>query len=430
METVQISDLRWHSATKIFFRFISAFFLLYIFPFPLNFLPFADSLNNFYNQFWDKLVLWVGKDILQIPYNFPLTFNGSGDRTYDYIQFLTIFAAAMIFCLSWTLLDWRRRHYRTLFYWLTVTIRYYLAFVMFGYGFAKIFKTQFPFLRLEKLLTAYGDSSPMGLAWNFMGYSWGYNIFTGGAEVLGGLLLLFRRTTVLGALILVGVMSNVAMMNYCYDIPVKLYSSVLLLMAVFLLAKDAKRIAGFFIFNQPAPPADLAPPYNDKKIDRARLALKILFCAYVIFTTISQVVEIRQTARGDNRPQPLLYGIYDVHTFIQNGDTLPPLVTDSTRWRKLLVDLGGRVSIKYMNDKLERIGFRPDSVAQTITLFALADTTQKFSLHYAQSGKEELHFQGRWREDSVHIQMKKFDLNKFLLINRGYNWINEFPFNR
>jgi hypothetical protein len=40
----------------------------------------------------------------------------------------------------------------------------------------------------DRLLKPYGESSPMGLLWTFMGYSTGYNLFTGGAEALGGLL--------------------------------------------------------------------------------------------------------------------------------------------------------------------------------------------------------------------------------------------------
>ena len=32
---------------------------------------------------------------------------------------------------------------------------------------------------------------------------------------------LFRRTTTLGALVSIAVLGNVAMLNYCYDVPVK-----------------------------------------------------------------------------------------------------------------------------------------------------------------------------------------------------------------
>ena len=66
----------------------------------------------------------------------------------------------------------------------------------------------------------------MGALWWFMGASIPYIIFAGAAEVLGGLLLVLRRTAALGALVAFAVMVNVMMLNYCYDAPVKLYSTI------------------------------------------------------------------------------------------------------------------------------------------------------------------------------------------------------------
>ncbi|HVS63755.1 MAG TPA: hypothetical protein VMT85_09690 [Thermoanaerobaculia bacterium] len=85
---------------------------------------------------------------------------------------------------------------------------------------------------LERLSQTIGESSPMGLLWNMMGYSRLYNLFSGGVDVLGGVLLLFRRTATLGALVAIGAMANVVLLNFAYDVPVKLYSMHLLLMGV------------------------------------------------------------------------------------------------------------------------------------------------------------------------------------------------------
>jgi hypothetical protein len=99
----------------------------------------------------------------------------------------------------------------------------------------------------------------MKLLWTFMGASIPYVIFTGAAEMLGGLLLAARRTTLLGALVCIGVLSNVVMLNFSYDVPVKLYSSHLLLMAVFLAAPDLRRLASLFVWNRRVPPAEQRP---------------------------------------------------------------------------------------------------------------------------------------------------------------------------
>jgi len=86
------------------------------------------------------------------------------------------------------------------------------------------------------MLEAIGDQSPMGLLWNFMGASAPYTIFGGLGELIGGLLLTNRRTALLGALISAAVMSQVVMLNFSYDVPVKIYSSELLLTARVLIA--------------------------------------------------------------------------------------------------------------------------------------------------------------------------------------------------
>ena len=73
-----------------------------------------------------------------------------------------------------------------------------LSVTLFGYGFAKVFPQQFGPPGPFKLIEPYGEFSPMGVLWSFMGASIPYVIFSGACEVAGGALVLFRRTTLLG----------------------------------------------------------------------------------------------------------------------------------------------------------------------------------------------------------------------------------------
>jgi hypothetical protein len=41
-----------------------------------------------------------------------------------------------------------------------------------------------------------------------------------------------------------------------------------------------------------------------------------------------------------------------------------------------------------------------------------------------------LSFKGLWKNDSIQIKLNKFDTSKILLTNRGFHWINEYPYNR
>ena len=130
----------------------------------------------------------------------------------------------------------------------------------------------------SQLATPLGDFLPMRLSWMFMGYSATYQIFAGFMEVLAGSLLLYRKTITMGALLAVGVFSNVMMMNLSYDIPVKIFSMNIVLFCLYLLANEYSRIVCFFVLNKPAPVCSLYHFKHTKKWMRiARVILKIAF---------------------------------------------------------------------------------------------------------------------------------------------------------
>jgi len=425
-----VNYFKWSLGQKVAIRFFFLFFVLYIFFNPNGVFPGIDVLFGIYIEPFHKLIPWIGKHILHLSYDITVFTNGSGDTTYDYVVIFFIFMLSLVGCLIWSVLDRRRASYNQLYYWLTVMIRYYAAFTMLTYGFVKVFKLQFPSPSLNRLLQPYGDSSPMGLAWTFMGYSKGYNYFTGFAEVLGGLLLLFRRTTTAGAIVTVLVMGNVMAMNYSFDIPVKLLSTTVVIMCLFLLGKDMMRLINFFILNKPTEAGKTAAPHIRKKWLRiSLLSFKVLLVGYtlvmVVYGSYSALSQY-----GDAAPKPPLYGIYDVKTFIRNRDTIPPLKTDATRWNKLVINYKGNATLKMITDSTEYLAFEPDTVAKKITLYKYADTTHKASFAYTYPEKDLLEMKGHWNGDTLTIRMQQFDLNKYRLVSRGYNWINEYPYNR
>lgn len=71
-----------------------------------------------------------------------------------------------------------------------------------------------------------------------MGYLYGYNIFIGLVEVLGGIFMFLRKIIILGSIIIVGVMSNVFMMNLIYDILVKIVFVYIVFFLLILILVD------------------------------------------------------------------------------------------------------------------------------------------------------------------------------------------------
>ena len=190
---------------------------------------------------------WVTGHLFGADVQYPTI---AGYRAY----LITALALAAVITLVWSVIDRRRRDYRRAHGWFRVYLRYLLAAVMLGYGMAKVIPVQFPQPSLVQLITPVGELTRMRLLWLSMGAAPAYEVFTGLCEVTGALLLLSRRTSLLGALILAGSLTNVLALNLAYGIGVQLNVTVYLLMALILIAPDAHRLIGT-LFQPPAPAA-------------------------------------------------------------------------------------------------------------------------------------------------------------------------------
>jgi hypothetical protein len=115
---------------------------------------------------------------------------------------------------------------------LYVFLRYSAAFGFLLYGFAKLWGAQFTILDSE-LDKPMGHVSGFWLTWYYFGYS---RIFGGTialAQIGGAVLLMFRKTTLLGACALLPVISNIVLIDLCYRIdPGATFVALYLLAAV------------------------------------------------------------------------------------------------------------------------------------------------------------------------------------------------------
>ncbi len=420
----------WPFALKFALRFFFVFFILFVFFVPNGAVPLLNVFYDSYIQPMHGLVVWLGAHVLHLPQPITTFTNGSGDTTYDYIVLLVCAVSGLVGAAVWSAIRRGPCNYTKLYYWLIVVVRFYVAFTMISYGGVKVIKLQFPYPNLYRLLQPYGNSSPMGLAWTFMGFSEGYNYFTGLAELSCGILLLFRRTTTLGALIGFVVSANIMAINYCFDVPVKIVSTMLTVMCLFILSKDAGRFFNLLVLNRPAQPANLAPMRFRKKWKNITMAtLKYLVIAYVIASTVNNLY-YGYNNYGDHAPKPPLYGIYEVKSFVRGKDTIAPLITDTTRWRRLVINYKGGARAYLMNDSVRNLNFEVDTAKKLATVYSATDTLHKYTMQYARIPKDTLLLKGFYKGDTLKIKLHRFDENKFRLTSRGFHWVNEYPYNR
>src|ERR1700691_86671 len=424
---------RWSLSRRILFRLAFMYLNFYCWPYAGKSNLF-DAIPNFgmgsmndddalgltklAEAPWRALCPWVAVHVFHL-HGAVTQYHptGSGDTTLDYVLVFCFAAIAAFAAMVWSLLDRRRPNYRALYAWLRLLVRFTLAFTMLSYGFAKVYPLQFPPPFLARLTETYGESSPMGILWTFMGASTAYTRFCGLAEVSAGLLLLFRRTTTVDALVAAGAMLNVAALNFCYDVPVKLYSLHLILMSLFLLIPDAAALMRFFLLHQPSRLEGVwLPKFQRHWLRAAAIALQVLAIASVLYNNMwGGYKSLTQYSTTYYKHAPL-YGVW-------NADS------DAALWRQLTAEFPGSLYIRNAAGDRVRFQTKYDEPKHTVTLTS-AQPKQKGDFTYSQPDAQHLIFRGNLDGNPIVAEFHRFDASQFLLTSRGFHWINEDPFNR
>ncbi|CAN5352305.1 hypothetical protein BH11BAC5_BH11BAC5_48850 [soil metagenome] len=291
METNQCNQPKRNVPKKLLILFVSFYMLFYIFPFPFELIPYLKNVIVYYLNATEFITLWIGHNALNINTLRKIAATGSGDTTFDYVKIITNLVLSVLFSLSVALFITNQNFYSKLHNGTIIYARYFLGFTMLSYGFVKVYGGQFMFPDVVQLEKTYGNSSPMNLLWTFMGYSKPYTVFSGTVEIVGGFLLLFRRTTVLGCLVTIAIMINIVMLNFSYDVPVKLFSSHLLLFAFFIVSPHVKKLVDFFILNKATALSFEKIQYKAKWMQVTRLVLKFVI---VIGIPLFSIIEVKQ----------------------------------------------------------------------------------------------------------------------------------------
>ncbi|HET6723984.1 MAG TPA: hypothetical protein VFH07_14590, partial [Chitinophagaceae bacterium] len=120
-----------------------------------------------------------------------------------------------------------------------------------------------------------------------------------------------------------------------------------------------------------------------------------------------------------------LYGTYTTDYFIRGADTTLPLQTDSLRWKKLTVDglVSPQIYIHLSNDSMISSGAQIDTLQKTIQ-FEIKNDSLK--LNWACPQPNQLLFSGNWKNDSIQVMMKKYDLNNYPLHRAKFKLIYDY----
>lgn len=268
------------------------------------FLPFDWELLSFHSDLVRTMFLPLIHGIADLLDIQLILSDLSSDSKGTFILFGIIFILSLL-TAGWIVLKTTADQKSRLEKFIRILASYYLSLILLKYGLDKILKTQFYLPEPNILFTPLGKLDKDILYWSTMGSSYSYNVFIGLAEIIPAVLLLIPRTRQLGALIASGVLINVVAVNLSFDISVKLFSSFLLMISIFLsvpllrsLIRNECNKRELGSFNEPA--------------KRSNLRLLVQYSLLCIFfmEALLPVSRIRSW-NDDLAPRPYLHGAYD-----------------------------------------------------------------------------------------------------------------------
>tara|TARA_R110002096_G_scaffold40961_2_gene111163 strand:- start:539 stop:2059 length:1521 start_codon:yes stop_codon:yes gene_type:complete len=396
---------------------------------------------SYITKWWREAVDWTHEHLTTgLPVHYQM--SGSGDTGFAFTKLLVLVCLAAGFTAIWSLLD-RSRSYPRLGRWVHLIVRFYVGYYMLVYGGIKMYAGQFMEPSIAGMSREIGDKSPMGMVWTFMGSSKPYEVFAGIGELVGGFLLFHRRTALLGCCVTIAVMTNVCALNWLYDVPVKLFSTHLLVFAMALLLPWWPSLWSLFVRNRSPQPIDMSVT-QWRWLRRTLMVIGCLWIGGMAFQ-MHQNNSARLDDVNQRYAKPALYGRWDVEKMIHDGVELP--ISDANRWQFLAIDRGTRawsraamgqvfswictedlannqVMMKVVNGKEESwtVAQGTKSIeAPNPNPVTIEDFRKPVNVE-----RRTLVLRGVWQGKPLELHTIEHVFN----LHRGFHWVQEMPFNR
>lgn len=237
-------------------------------------------------------------------------------RTWIPLRFIAIppfllLAAAIIYAVFWQFR--KTNNPATLAFWQGV-IRYGVAYDLASFGLEKLFHLQLV-ISQSKLDMPLSSLSSQDLFWAFFSHSYPFACIIAALQILGAMLLLFRRTRLVGAFVLLPVLANILLMDIFYEIgtSVVIHASIMLSGTLYFLFIEFNRLKEFFFVAK-----DQLPTLQLSRFAKIVIRLSIIYIPLLLIATYG----------APNKDQ-LPGGKYEVKQLIVNKAVLGAGCADS-----------------------------------------------------------------------------------------------------
>ncbi|GMQ30292.1 hypothetical protein [Algoriphagus confluentis] len=391
------------------------YILLIAFPFPIQYIPILNLLTTYlYDIPKEWVVLFFGQKILGWEDISKIKLTGSGDTTFDY-AFLVFAIVSSVLTAGIIFLSKASKSEYSIFYrWTLLYARYFVGLSLFSYGAIKFWNGQFPGPDIGSMEVMYGEMSPMGLAWRFFGYSDTYKFFMGISEISAGLLILFPRTKVFGALLSIGVCLNIVLVNFSFDIPVKIFSSHLLFFSILTVLPFGKSLFELFFLHKPVQLEKERAYFQSKRGKIAWWIVNFFLVGFISFGTLANHLYF-QLSYVPTHPWQGFYSEF------QTESPFP--------FERLLIDdktiswgSESKITQYFVIQKMDEKG---------LIVFAKSLNEPNINtLEVQETSTGEVLLVLQMDNQTFKAQAKRKRREEYPLIQRGFNLIQEYPYNR
>ena len=326
----------WAPWERILFRAALLFFAILIVPLTLEWYTKLFTVKSLFEFF--STLTGYRVDLVKIP-------GESGRWGFaSYANWGVALMIALAGAAIWTFAARKRerKEYNELYYWIRTLARYRIGIGIIAFGFLKLFPMQMPFPSISNLEATIGEYTAYKIYWQSVGVVIWYEIFLGFIEIFAGTLMFFRATSVLGAVINLGVLYNIAHANHAYDGGVHVYSAYFSLLSAFVLAHEIPYVWKLLIKEQDVNPVEYVPVYKFKWLNNSLLSLKyaIVIGFVFVYGWIRYDMHYNQGRLKEPKTPGLAgaAGFYNVTEFKINNKILPYSPLDTLRWNNVIFE--------------------------------------------------------------------------------------------
>jgi hypothetical protein len=364
-------------------------------PFTFTIFPYQQAITEF---LFDKLLN-----------NAPISSDSKG----MYMLVLSLFIIAVIITAVLVVVKTNRVTLQKIKHVCYTICIYYLVVIFIKYGFDKAFKTQFYQPEPNTLYTKLGNLDKDILYWITIGSSYLYNIVTGSVEIIGAILLLIKRTRALGIVLLLVVLSQIVLINFAFDISVKLFSMLLLCMAIYVALPYLCSWFRVLIGNKVNGVGKVCKVENDKPT--YKLFLKTLVIGLLFLEGLYPYIKSK-SFNDDTDARPYLHGAYEVSQVVSNNDTLQTFNYPFTRF---FVHRNGYIIFEDNYEQMQDFKLQTNSITKQLLL---TDYNGKHTSINYKAADSLITLSYQLNNRPYEVTAKAINYKKMALLKDGFSW--------